>query len=84
MVFSYAVLTNQNYSIKSLTYIALVRISLLKANKPADEGEAWRGTSGKTNISPHCGEFQANTHNKTKPLLVRTTATTTSRLWKFM
>lgn len=49
MIFSYAVIAKKNYTIKSLTYIALVRISLLKEAKPV--GEAWHGKRGKTKTS---------------------------------
>lgn len=84
MTFSYAVITKKNYSIKSLAYIALVRISLLKEAKPVDEGEAWHGKRRKTKTSQHHGEIHTNTYNITKPLLMRTAAAATSRLWKFI
>lgn len=80
---SCTVVTRKNYTIKSLAYIALVRILLLKEAKPVGEGEASHGKRGKTKTSQHRGEVHADTYNKTKPLLVRTVVTTTSRLWKF-
>lgn len=85
MMFSYAVITKKELYHPRFYLLCISKNITTERSQTRGWGRglAWEENEDK-DIRALWRSVHANTSNKTKPLLVRTAATTTSRLWEFV